>query len=309
MSRRRWFHWTALLLLFCGLNTALAWAQNPFTGKQSPSETTKVVAPASGILVKVALWQQKIRSHMADQISVSKAEWTLRPFFILIGLAFGYGALHAAGPGHGKFVAMSYVLSHKTTIMGGLLFSLFIAIFHGFSGAVGVLGLRYIIQRGIGETLGTVTTITQIMSFGLITLLGLSILLKNGWILFFKPASVSDTQPIKASRKGLLPWAVAIGLVPCPAVVMVMLFCLSMDVMTLGLLLAACISLGMAATISLVVTAAVMGKTGALQAVSKKRAETIEGVAGIISGTAIAVFGLLFLLAAINLPVFSLSQV
>ena len=53
------------------------------------------------------------------------------------------------------------------------------------------------------------------------------------------------------TRKGVLPWAVAVGLVPCPAVVMVMLFCLSMDVVILGLLLAVCISIGMATTISL----------------------------------------------------------
>ena len=62
-------------------------------------------------------------------------------------------------------------------------------------------------------------------------------------------------QETKGSRKGLVPWALAVGLVPCPAVVMVMLFCLSMDALALGLVLAVFISLGMALTISGVVIA------------------------------------------------------
>jgi len=56
----------------------------------------------------------------------------------------------------------------------------------------------------------------------------------------------------------------------------------------------------MAATISVAVTAVVMGKAGVLNAVSKKRAETIEGYIGMLSGAAITVFGALFLLTTIT---------
>ncbi len=61
------------------------------------------------------------------------------------------------------------------------------------------------------------------------------------------------------------------GLVPCPAVVMVMLFCLAMDVMVLGLVLSAGIALGIGASISLVVTAVVLGKSGLMKSVSEKK--------------------------------------
>jgi len=98
----------------------------------------------------------------------------------------------------------------------------------------------------------------------------------------------------------VLAWAVTVGLVPCPAVVMVMLFCLSMDAMILGLLLAAFISLGMATTISIVVIAIIMGKTGALSVVSEKYAMRVEGTIGLLSGAAISVFGALFLISSIN---------
>ncbi|WP_319406525.1 hypothetical protein [uncultured Desulfosarcina sp.] len=63
---------------------------------------------------------------------------------------------------------------------------------------------------------------------------------------------------------------------------MVMLFCLSMDLVLLGLLLAICIALG-------------MGKAGILRAVSEKRIEKAEAIVGMLSGAAIAGFGTLFL--------------
>jgi ABC-type nickel/cobalt efflux system permease component RcnA len=73
-----------------------------------------------------------------------------------------------------------------------------------------------------------------------------------------------------------------------------------MSSLMLGLLMAACISLGMAATISVVVTAVVMGKSGALKKVPEKRIHTIEGIIGLVAGTGVAIFGFLLFLSAIH---------
>jgi len=97
-----------------------------------------------------------------------------------------------------------------------------------------------------------------------------------------------------------LPLAVAVGLVPCPGVVMVMLFCLSMDMLTLGLLLAVFISLGMATTISFVVIAVVIGKGISFLTFSTKRTERIESIIGVVSGLAVTALGVLFLTTAIG---------
>jgi hypothetical protein len=91
-ARKRpwWELWIALALLFCGLNTAIAQAQNPFTGKPSPVEAAEPRAESNGMLEKIALWQQKIRAHMANQMTIVSTEHTLRPLLLLMGLAFGY---------------------------------------------------------------------------------------------------------------------------------------------------------------------------------------------------------------------------
>jgi ABC-type nickel/cobalt efflux system permease component RcnA len=278
-----------------------AWPHNPFTSK--PETPHKAPEPLfkSQLFVKIILWQHQLKQKMSDLIRISRSERSIQPLVILIGLAFLYGVIHAAGPGHGKVVAMSYVLSHRATIIGGILFGVCFAIIHAFSGAVGVLGLRFIIQRSVSETLASVTTTTQIVSFGLITLLGLAILIKHGYafVNHAAPNKVKHSNG-KVGRKSVLAWAGTVGLVPCPAVVMVMLFCLSMDAMILGLLLAACISLGMATTISIVVIAIVLGKTGVLSAVSEKYAKRFEGTIGLLSGAAISVFGALFFISTLN---------
>jgi ABC-type nickel/cobalt efflux system permease component RcnA len=183
--------------------------------------------------------------------------------------------------------------------LGGITFAVCIALIHGFSGAVGVLGLRFFLQQGVNESLADTTQITQIVSFGLIFLLGLAISLKHAHGLLIGSKS-ETTAPVQASKKGLASWALALGLVPCPAVVMVMLFCISMEVWLLGLLMAACISLGMATTISVVVTVVVMGKGGVLKTVPERRLHIIEGVIGMVAGAGVTVFGLLLFLSTIH---------
>jgi len=275
-------------------------SHNPFTSK--PETQHKAPAPPvkSRFFVKLIIWQHQLKQKMSDLIRETRTTGNIKPLMFLLMLAFTYGVVHAAGPGHGKFVATSYVLSHKASVTGGLLFGTFFAFVHGLSGAVGVLGLRYLIQQSVSETLGSVTAVTQNISFGLIALLGLSVFLKNTYTLFFKADVDPTVQDDGKSRKGFMPWALAVGMVPCPAVVMVMLFCLSMDLLNLGLLLAASIALGMAATISTVVIVVVLGKAGTLQVIPKNRVELIERILGIIVGMAVTLFGSVFLIASLG---------
>jgi ABC-type nickel/cobalt efflux system permease component RcnA len=293
-----------ILVILLLLLSSYTYAQNPFTSKPNKKPTPTAPAPMikSPIFVKIILWQHQLKEKMAQLIRGMQNGNSIMPLIFLMGLAFTYGAIHAAGPGHGKVVAMSYVLSHRPSVAGGVTFGMAIALIHGASGVFGVLGLRYIIQRGVSDTLASVTAVTQIVSFGMIILLGLGILSKHAYGMFAGQKGSWAEEP--QSRKNIWPWAVAVGIVPCPAVVMVMLFCISMGVTILGLVLALCIAVGMAATLSVVVAALIMGKAGAMRTVSKKRFERAEGIVGLLSGAAIVVFGTFFLLPAIHAAVY-----
>jgi len=291
------------LMNFLGLWCLPALSHNPFTTRPEVHHSAPAPPFKSRFFVQLILWQNQLKQRMAELIRDIEKNGRSETLLVIVGLTMAYGAVHAAGPGHGKFVAMSYVLSHRPSVAVGLLFSLSIAMIHGASGIFGVLGLRYLIQRSVSDTMTVVTDVTQVVSFGLITLLGIGILLKNAVALIRRPAAPVEKAPPAGPGglwAGMLPWAAAVGLVPCPAVVMVMLFCLSMDAAVLGLVLSASISLGMAVTISGVVSMAMIGKTGVYHGLSKQRARAIEGWVAALSGGAIAVFGALFLAAALH---------
>lgn len=274
-------------------------ARDPFTGQAESRQDQQAPSWISRQVVRITLWQQHLRQKMSGLIRQARSGHDIKPLFILMALAFAYGLLHSAGPGHGKGVAAAYALSRRVTIAGGLLFGFSFAFIHGFSGAVAVLGLRFLIEQTVSGTMATVTTTTQIISFSLITLLGLGLFVKTGLTLLKKTDPAENQEAVAASGQGLLAWAATIGIIPCPAVVMVMLFCLSMEVLLLGLLLAACISLGMAVTVSGVMITVILGRTGALRLVSGEHVRTIERTVGLLSGAAITVFGLFFLTAVL----------
>jgi ABC-type nickel/cobalt efflux system permease component RcnA len=277
-----------------------AWAQNPFTTK--PKLKTEAPKPLmkNRLLAKITLWQYQLKQKMSDLIRSSKENGSFAPILSLIGIAFLYGAIHAAGPGHGKVVATTYLLSHRATMMGGILFGVSFAVIHAMSGAIGVIGLKYILDESISETLHSTTVVTQLASYGIIAALGIAIAVKHVAALRGRGAVEKHNNQKTGSKKGIIPWAAAVGIVPCPAVVMVMLFCVSLDAIVLGLLLAACICIGMATTISIIVTIIALGKSGALNTLSQPNMLRVEGALGVVSGIAITMFGSLFLLATIN---------
>ncbi len=92
-----------------------------------------------------------------------------------------------------------------------------------------------------------------------------------------------------------------VGGIPCPGVVMVMLFALSMDLIALGVVLGIAISMGMALTVSIVVMLAVSGKSVSLAVASKKpdRIMLMENVMKVVGGLALAAIGAVFLVAII----------
>jgi len=95
--------------------------------------------------------------------------------------------------------------------------------------------------------------------------------------------------------------AFAVGIVPCPGVVLVMLFCLSLSEIGLGLLLSLSLILGMAFTISVVGLFGIAGKHFALKIMSPHPRLTliIEMAIETAAAFMITALGVLFFAAAV----------
>lgn len=279
-------HIIILLLCLFFLSVSATNASNPFTAKPENQHMAPEPLIKSKFFIKIIFWQQQLREKMSNLIREAKTKKSLTPLFILIVSAFAYGVVHSAGPGHGKAVALSYILSCKPSVYQGLIFGNLVALTHGFSGLFFVLTVKYLLQTSFSASLETMTSITQITSYSLITCLGLIIFFTSiyKWI---KKKTVLQAPRSKLFVNPFIT-AIAVGIIPCPGVIMVMLFAISMDLTWLGILLGTTISLGMASTITLIVMAGMSGKTAVLALASNHSKmlslleHTIEAVAGLL---------------------------
>jgi len=115
------------------------------------------------------------------------------------------------------------------------------------------------------------TRITSLISYGLITLIGLTLLfLKSGKMIRNGLSGHMNTEePVLSSDKSLISVALATGFVPCPGTILLLLFTLSQNMLVMGILLSLAIAAGMAITISLAGIAAIIFRKMFLEVVLK----------------------------------------
>jgi len=184
-----------IILIFSSFFPFPAESQNPFISKAPEQEAyqDRKAAPRYPFLDKISEWQHGLNEKMALLIRKAKESGSLQPLLTLIGLAFAYGLLHAAGPGHGKAVAASYLLSHKSKPSRGILLGNMAAFFHGMSGVLLVLIVHAVLMKGVTGSLEHVTQTTQLFSYALIAVLGAFLLAKNILLLWHKTNNDGET--------------------------------------------------------------------------------------------------------------------
>lgn len=296
------FAFIILIVLFSG-GLLPATAQNPFMAKDPPEQTSTTRVLHFSFLDQIANWQQQLNREMAQLVREAKKTESLKPLMVLILIAFVYGVLHSAGPGHGKVVTTSYLLTTGKKIRQGILLGNLVAFFHGFSGVILVMVIHFILNKAIMSSLQNVTRVTQLISYSLIALLGTILLLRNVLSLrqTAKDSDTWTTNVSQASFKHPFTIAAAVGMIPCPGVVLVMLFCLSLNQIGLGLILAFFIIFGMAVTISVVGVVGMAGKNLALGALERRpgMAKIMKRIIEMGSASIILALGTLLLAASL----------
>lgn len=271
-----------VLFILCSLFLAptATLANNPFAaGSSGPAPPVVEKRPgfSNPVIAKLVMLQHTLKQKITRQVRQAKAEKSIKPLFVLVLLSFSYGVVHAAGPGHGKAVATSYLFSRGRRLGNGLLLGNLIALFHALSAVILVVVLREILDVRITGSLDRTTLMMQKISYGLIAMMGAVLLVRN--LISWHRRRQQD-NPAKASpkRSNLFAMAFFTGMVPCPGVVLIMLFTMSMDMMGLGMVLSLSTAMGMGVTISAVVTVVLKGKTLTLGRLDQRPglAETVE---------------------------------
>ena len=293
---------TLILLSLLALTLPVK-AQNPFTSKDSSSQISRSYRPMYPFLAKIAAWQQQLNQRMAALIRQAKEKKSIRPILFLIIIAFVYGILHAAGPGHGKSVAVSYMISRDRKLTEGIILGNTIAFFHGISGTGLVLAVYFVIHKGVAHSLESLTYTTKLISYSLIALVGAGLLVRSLISCRRRTKIQRSDHAEHSKKKQIKPLAMGmiVGMIPCPAVVLVMLFCLSMNMIGLGLLLVFFLTIGMSLTITAVGVTGLAAKNLALGMMERrhKLAEIIAHCIEIAASLMVIATGLLLLGATV----------
>lgn len=124
-------------------------------------------------------------------------EHPTRSGLLLIGISFLYGVFHAAGPGHGKAVLVTYLSTQKESLRQSLLISFAAAIFQALV-AVAVVTLISLILNQTFAQVNTISARAEQSSYVLVMIFG-------GYLLF----QALNRARVFVSRTGLVSSSVA----------------------------------------------------------------------------------------------------
>ncbi len=190
-------------------------------------------------------WQYELNSYISTTIRSLNDENSLGTSLLILGIAFLYGLIHAAGPGHGKALVALYFTSNKSDYKKAFKMGYMISIIHAISALIFTFGIFFILKTMFRKNFNEFSEIAMLISAVMITLVGL--------YLIYEAYSGRKHKEKKAKKSSKSEVAVAFsaGVVPCPGVMTIVLFCIVLNQFTLGILAAIAMSIGMGLTISL----------------------------------------------------------
>ncbi len=244
--------------------------------------------------------------------------------YALLGVAFGYGVFHAAGPGHGKAVIAGYLAAHERTVAKGFGLSLAAAALQALV-AIGLVAVLGRVLQVTAATMGQATTVVEIASFTVIVMLGSMVTWrKAGVLLAAASPALSGADP--ACGHGGMRWRVcgcvtipqvltlqpggparwrelggvvlAAGLRPCAGAIVLLVFASAQGLFAAGIAATAVMALGTAFTTGLIAMLAIFGRRLLLRFASVERRRTWLLVTGAetLAGACVTVVGVSLLL-------------
>ena len=233
----------------------------------------------SGIALIDSAWhtliefQRQVNAGVAIHMRALETGNSFAAFFLGLGVAFLYGMIHALGPGHGKFVIMSYFMGREVYVLRGLVMAVQMAVVHVIAAVVIVWVADILLKTSLGIGLADVPGI-RAGSFLIIAGIGVYMLYQavrgsgghthththtHDHNHHHHHHGHSHDHPHDASHAtegGLV--ALAVGMVPCPGAVLVMLYAIANDMIYPGFLLVAAMSAGIGLTIAILGVATIL---------------------------------------------------
>jgi ABC-type nickel/cobalt efflux system permease component RcnA len=193
---------------------------------------------------EITLLQFEFNKLVSSNIRALDTQESLLAIAIVLGISFVYGVVHALGPGHGKAIVGFYFLQHGGDKKRAFKLGYLISIVHAFSALSVTFFIYFLIESIFSKTFRLTSEYTMKISAIMIIAVGIYLIYES-----IKERNKKDE--FHEDKRSEYAIAVAAGIVPCPGVMTITLFSVSLGHYFLGLLSAIVMSIGMGFTISL----------------------------------------------------------
>ncbi|MFO7570653.1 MAG: hypothetical protein R6W75_12735 [Smithellaceae bacterium] len=268
---------------------------NIASSKQSPERLRLMsLAPVRLLSERLAKTQSALRRDI-EKLLNDPDDSALPVTILLLALfSFLYGMIHAAGPGHGKVFIGSYMLAGKPRFMDAFKAALAIVAAHTLSAGILIIAFMIYLGKVTLQNTAVAEGRLQLVSAALICLVGAYLFIRGIWGALKKNTDLSGAKE-PGKPRGLFALAVSVGLIPCPGVLLVMLFAIHLGMIPAGIMAVLSMAMGMVVTITLIGWLFLAAGKSALRAgeVLGKRRMLISHGLTIVGALVIMGFGLL----------------
>ncbi|MBN2752993.1 MAG: hypothetical protein JXQ84_09835, partial [Rhodospirillaceae bacterium] len=253
------------LVLLCSVGLSLIlFAPDISDAAQALTDTS---AAASSPFVQVLNWiflqQRAFHQDLIQALRRLNDGTGSHTGFWLILASFIYGVFHAAGPGHGKAVLSTYLLTNAVHIRRGMGLAIAAAFCQGLSAIVIVYGLIWLAGWRSSETTLAISW-SERLSYILLIAMGLFLMFRSArGLIFTRRTTQSGEAPLTDAQHGLhdhtpdvhrkqapsahqikhttnlrtsIGMVLAIGLRPCSGAVLVLIFAYAAQIAWAGML-------------------------------------------------------------------------
>ena len=306
------------------------------TSESSQSAKAPTAASRGNIFDRAWSWlletQSRLNKDMANAVKQLKSDDPISAALTLIGIAFAYGVLHAAGPGHGKAIISSYVLANEQTVRRGIALSFLAALFQALSAILFVGILAVVLNQTSLQMRSTEATI-ETLSWGLVAAVGAYLLWRQIAPLLSRSHDDASTHaahrahdhdhhhdhgpncgcghshmPSPKDLQGEWSWksafaiAASVGIRPCTGAILILIFALSQGMLWAGVLGTFAMALGTAITVSILAAMAVGSRNWAERASGPGSvwAGRVQTGAGILGAALVFGLGTAFFVASLS---------
>jgi nickel/cobalt exporter len=198
----------------------------------------------ASILKTITMWQYQLNMEVSSAIRDYSSEGSWYAIGTVLLIAFAYGLIHAAGPGHGKALVGAYFINNRGSYAKALKIGYLIAVIHSLSALILTFSVYFLIEGIFSRTFHDVSHIGMKISSILVIIIGFYLIYEA-----YKDRNMQEQAGTTAKSDFAV--ALSAGIVPCPGVMTISLFSISMGFYILGIASAIVMSIGMGLTISL----------------------------------------------------------